>query len=84
MNKHKATRIVNLIAETFPSLRPWLDEQYARAVIKDMTLYSNEEHAMIGLVEMAASIEAFADAIAVASVEEMAHIMADLLRGGFQ
>tara|TARA_R100001510_G_C7519742_1_gene115763 strand:- start:350 stop:598 length:249 start_codon:yes stop_codon:yes gene_type:complete len=81
MNKHKATRIVNLIANYFPSLRPWLDEQYARAVIKDMTVYSNEKHAMIGLVEMAASIEAFADAIAEASFDEMIHIMADMMGG---
>ena len=79
MNNHQATRIVNLIAETFPSLIPWIDEQYHKAVIKDMTLYADEPHAMIGLAEFAAGIEAFADAIAEASLEEMFHLMADMM-----
>lgn len=72
---------MNLIAETFPSLIPWLEGQYMRAVFKDMTLYDDEPHAMIGLAEFAASIEAFADAIAEVSLEEMFHIMADMMGG---
>ena len=72
---------MNLIAETFPSLIPWLEEQYTRAVMKDMTLYADEPHAMIALAEMAAGIEAFADAIAEASIQEMFHLMADMMGG---
>lgn len=81
MNNHRSTAIMNLIAETFPSLIPWLEEQYARAVFKDMTLYADEPHAMIALAEMAAGIEGFADAIAEASIEEMIHLMADMMGG---
>tara|TARA_B100002019_G_scaffold236985_1_gene211672 strand:+ start:207 stop:455 length:249 start_codon:yes stop_codon:yes gene_type:complete len=81
MNNEKSTAIMNLIAETFPSLIPWLEGQYMKAVMKDMTLYADEPHAMIGLAEMAASIEAFADAIAEASLEEMFHLMADMMGG---
>tara|TARA_R100001015_G_C4617698_1_gene174042 strand:- start:807 stop:1055 length:249 start_codon:yes stop_codon:yes gene_type:complete len=81
MNKDKANHIMNLLAKTFPSLEPWLTRQYMDAVMKDMILYADEPHAMIGLAEMAASIEAFADAIAEASIEEMFHIMADMMGG---
>lgn len=72
---------MNLIAKTFPSLTSWLERQYLEAVLKDMTLYADEPHAMIGLAEMAFSIEAFADAIAEASIEEMIHLMADMMGG---
>ena len=81
MNNHRSTAIMNLIAETFPSLIPWLEEQYGRAVFKDMTLYADEPHAMIALAEMAAGIEAFADAIAEVSLQEMFHLMADMMGG---
>lgn len=81
MNNEKSTAIMNLIAETFPSLTSWLERQYLEAIMKDMTLYADEPHAMIGLAEMAASIEAFADAIAEASLEEMFHLMADMMGG---
>lgn len=81
MNNHQATQIVNLIANTFPSLRPWIDEQYHKAIIKDMTHYADESNAMIALVEFAAGMDAFADAIAEASLEEMFHLMADMMGG---
>jgi hypothetical protein len=84
MNNQRSTEIMNLIAKTFPSLTPWLREQYMRAVMKDMTLYADEPHAMIALTEMSAGIEAFADAIAEASIEEMIHIMAEHLGGEYQ
>ena len=72
---------MNLLAETFPSLIPWLEGQYMKAVMKDMTLYADEPHAMIGLAEMALSVEAFAEAIAEASLQEMFHLMADMMGG---
>lgn len=81
MNNRQATAIVNLIAQTFPSLIPWIDEQYHKAIIKDMTVYSDEPHAMIGLAEFAAGMDAFADAIAQVSIEEMFHLMADMMGG---
>ena len=81
MNNEKSTAIMNLIAETFPSLIPWLEGQYMKAVLKDMTLYADEPHAMIALAEMAAGIEAFADAIAEVSLQEMFHLMADMMGG---
>ena len=84
MNNEKSTAVMNLIARTFPSLIPWLEEQYKRAIVKDMIIYADEPHAMIGLAEFAASIEAFADAIAEVSIEEMFHLMADHLGGDFQ
>ena len=81
MNNQHATQIVSLIANTFPSLIPWIDEQYHKSIIKDMTLYADEPHAMIAMAEFAAGMEAFADAIAEASIEEMIHIMADMMGG---
>ena len=81
MNNHQATKVVHLIANTFPSLKPWIDEQYHKAVIKDMTRYADEPHAMIALTEFAAGIDAFAEAIAEVSLEEMFHIMADMMGG---
>lgn len=70
---------MNLIAETFPSLIPWLEAQYMIAVVKDMVEYKDEPDAMIAMTEMALSVEGFADAIAATSLQEMFEVMAGFL-----
>ncbi len=81
MQAGKSQKVANLLGNTFPSLRPWIEAQYHSAFLKDMMVYGDEPHAMIAMCEFAASIEAFAEAIAEISFEEMIRIMAEMTGG---
>tara|TARA_R100001480_G_scaffold123677_5_gene122129 strand:+ start:2597 stop:2851 length:255 start_codon:yes stop_codon:yes gene_type:complete len=78
MHADKSQKIANLLVNTFPSLRPWIEAQYHSAFLKDMMVYADEPNAMIAMCEFAASIEAFADTIAEVSFDEMIRIMTDM------
>jgi len=79
MQAGKSQKIANLLVNTFPSLRPWIEAQYHSAFLKDMVVYGDEPNAMIAMCEFAASIEGFADAIAEVSLGEMIRIITEEL-----
>ena len=79
MNNQHATKFVGLISKYFPSLNPWLEEEFRKAIFKDMTLYADEPNAMIGLCEYSASIQAFADVIAEVALEETIRLMCEMM-----